>query len=94
MRRTGEAYTTARSRPGRAMPQVLHVTNGDSVSGTLRAAGVAGRLLAWRDVLHDGPVPGGLSPAELRRVRAGHLAARGWGDAAAIEQELRVRDQG
>jgi hypothetical protein len=72
---------------------VLHVTNGDSVGGTLREAGVAGEILTWADVLHDGPVPGGLSPAALRRVRAEHLGARGWGRVAAIERRMAARDR-
>jgi hypothetical protein len=35
----------------------LHVTNGDSAAGTLRATGVVQRIIPWRDALHDGPVP-------------------------------------
>lgn len=56
---------------------MLHVTNGDAAVPSLRAAGVEGDLLPWREVLHDGPVPGGLAPAELRRVRARFLARDG-----------------
>src|SRR6266496_1307184 len=94
MASTGEAYSAARAHldRGGAAPAVLHVTNGDSVSGTLRAAGLGGRVLTWADVLHDGPVPGG-APAGLRRARAAHLAARGWGDAAAIERRFAARDR-
>jgi Domain of unknown function (DUF1835) len=90
MERTGETYSAAR-RQLDAGPPVLHVTNGDSVAGTLREAGVPGRVLAWRDVLHDGPVPA-VGDAELRRVRAAHLAGRGWGEAAAIERDMAARD--
>lgn len=39
----------------------------------LRAAGVDGELRPWREVLHDGPVPGGMSRAELRAVRGRFL---------------------
>jgi hypothetical protein len=53
---------------------MLHVTNGDAALPSLRAAGIDGDLLPWRDVLHDGPVPAGLGPAELRGVRARFLA--------------------
>jgi hypothetical protein len=53
---------------------VLHVTNGDAALPSLRAAGIEGDLLPWRDVLHDGPVPAGLDPAELRATRARFLA--------------------
>lgn len=35
-------------------------------------------MLCWKDVLHDGPVPAGLSLEELSEVRAAFLAARGW----------------
>ncbi|HXM56206.1 MAG TPA: hypothetical protein VOB72_12515 [Candidatus Dormibacteraeota bacterium] len=93
MARTGEAYSTARARlDARPAARVLNVTNGDSVAGTLREARVAGDVLPWRDVLHDGPVPAAGSPAALRRVRAAHLAARGWGVAAEIERDLAARD--
>jgi len=98
MAKTGEAYTTARARLDRRAPtaatrRVLHVTNGDSVAGTLAASGVVGQVLAWRDVLFDGPVPGVLTPQELRRVRAAHLAARYEGDVAVIDEELAKRDR-
>jgi hypothetical protein len=61
-------------------PPILHVTNGDAVVPEIAAAvGVApAEILAWREILHDGPVPAGLGPAELARVRAQHLAARAW----------------
>jgi hypothetical protein len=98
MAKTRERYTTALSHLERGAgagrrERVLTVTNGDSVAGTLGEAGVTGTILPWRDVLHDGPVPGGLSSGELRRVRALHLAARGWGVAAALERELEARDR-
>lgn len=35
----------------------LIVTNGDSAAANIRSAGVKGRVLEWRDFLHDGPVP-------------------------------------
>src|SRR6185312_13291768 len=38
-------------------------------------------------------VPAGLDAAELRAVRAEFLAAYGWGDAAAIEADMRARDE-
>jgi hypothetical protein len=52
---------------------VLHVTNGTSVS--LRESGLRGDALAWVDVLHEGPVPAGLGPEELRRLRGLYLDA-------------------
>jgi hypothetical protein len=78
MARTGEAYAVARRQLDRSGTDrsVLHVTNGDSAAAGLRLSGLGGPVLAWRDALHEGPVPGHLAPAELRRVRADHLARR------------------
>jgi len=52
----------------------LHVTNGDAAAELLDAGGVEGRILPWRDALHEGPVPAGLALEELSRVRARFLA--------------------
>lgn len=71
---------------------MLHVTNGDSAVERLRAAGIDGEVLPWRDVLHDGPVPGGLSFDELRAVRAGFIAGNGWGSREAMLREFAERD--
>jgi Domain of unknown function (DUF1835) len=57
---------------------VLNITNGDAAVPLLRAAGVEGEILAWREVLHDGPVPA-LPEPEFRRSRARFL-----GDAGAV----------
>lgn len=54
------------------MANILHITNGESVS--LRDAGLGGEVLTWQDVLHEGPVPSGLSLEQLRPVRARFLA--------------------
>ena len=35
----------------------LIITNGDSAAGLLTAAGIGDKVLPWRDVLHEGPVP-------------------------------------
>ena len=65
-------------------PVALHLTNGDCAIEPLRAAGVDGEILPWREVLHDGPVPGGLDPAELRKVR---------GEVLGDERSLCARDE-
>ena len=71
---------------------MLHVTNGDSTVPGIEATGVGGDVIAWRDVLHEGPVPPG-DAAEVRAARARFLAECGWGDADAIEAEMRARDE-
>ena len=40
---------------------------------TIEAARIPGAVSIWADPLHDGPVPGALSDAELLDVRARHL---------------------
>jgi hypothetical protein len=71
---------------------MLHVTNGDSAVMGIEGTGVGGDVLPWRDALHEGPVPAG-DAAELRAVRARFLAGCGWGDAEAIEADMRARDE-
>ncbi|MDQ6760413.1 MAG: hypothetical protein M3Z32_11210, partial [Acidobacteriota bacterium] len=51
---------------------MLHITNGYSVSRysvSLDKAGLPGSALYWVDVLHEGPVPAGLSLDELSELR-------------------------
>ena len=70
---------------------MFHVTNGSVALSRLHDLGVPGRIVPWDDVLHEGPVPAGLSEQALRRVRAEFLAID-WGDAAEIERSLAARD--
>jgi hypothetical protein len=70
----------------------LHITNGDSVLYTWKKAGLLGTHLAWKDMLHEGPVPGGLSLEELSRVRAQYLCDRGYGNPIKIHHDFEKRD--
>jgi hypothetical protein len=65
-------------------PRFLHVANGSATTNLIEAAGIPGRSSVWADVLYDGPVPGGISDAELLHVRARHLA--GLVDAAYLDE--------
>jgi hypothetical protein len=60
-------------------------------------AAVVGRpvedQVPWRDLRHDGPVPAGLGADRLARVRAAHLASRGWVSESPALALLRVRDR-
>ncbi len=71
---------------------MLHVTNGDAVLAGFRAGGLGGEQLAWRDVLHDGPVPMTATLEELSEVRARALAAFGWGAYAELRAAFARRD--
>jgi hypothetical protein len=68
----------------------LHVTNGDATVPGLRGTGLAGAILPWRDVLHEGPVPH-VPDEELRRVRAAFLAGEDAADVGTAA-ELAERD--
>ena len=69
----------------------LHITNGDSVQ--LRDTGLPGEVLTWKDVLHEGPVPGSLSLDQMRPIRAHFLAEVGGRPEPEILGELEKRDQ-
>jgi hypothetical protein len=69
----------------------VHVTNGDSVAQTLVRSSLRGSVIAWRDVVHEGPVPRG-DPAAVRRARADFLAEAGFGSAEAILADLEAAD--
>jgi hypothetical protein len=52
----------------------LHIANGHATTTLIERSGLPGETSVWADVLHEGPVPGGITDEELRAVRAGHLA--------------------
>jgi hypothetical protein len=94
MVKTGESYAAARlhvlaEHPAGEVP--LHLTNGDATVPGLRATGLAGEILPWRDVLHEGPVPA-VPDGELRRIRAAFLAGE-HADEAGIGAEFARRDR-
>lgn len=71
---------------------MLHITNGDAAAQLIRATGEAGEVLPWRDVLHEGPVPAGLSDDALASVRAEFIGSMGWADRADALRDLALRD--
>ena len=72
---------------------MLHVTNGDSARVLIERSGLGGDVLPWRDVLHEGPVPGELPPDDLRRVRVRFLSRSGRPPEAVVAAELARRDE-
>ncbi len=103
MAKTGESYATARSRllaehpstppddsPLDWMPEALHISNGDATD--VRGTGLARRVVYWRDILHEGPVPEA-APAELRRIRAEYLAGYEGVEHAEAMRQFTERDQ-
>jgi hypothetical protein len=54
------------------MPRTL-ITNGDHAAHALAAHFPDAEILIWRDVLVEGPVPGGIDDERLADVRAQHI---------------------
>jgi hypothetical protein len=84
-----EPPAASESLAGDRLRAALHVTNGDSTAVTLEETGLAPRLVVWRDVLHEGPVPA-VGDSELREVRARFL---GGPDAETVRRTLAERDR-
>lgn len=59
-----------------AAQQYLHITNGDSAATSLKESSIPGDVLPWRDVLHEGPVPEGLSLDALSKIRADYICGQ------------------
>lgn len=81
-----------RRKSGGVSANSLHITNGDSVLHLWKKGGLLGTQLAWRDVLHEGPVVATQSLAELSRIRADYLASRGYGNGIKIHRDFEKRD--
>lgn len=73
--------------------QRLNITNGDVAVGSLSDAGIEGKIIAWRDVLHEGPVDASLPLDELSRQRARFIAGNNWDDFAHVSGNFVERDR-
>ena len=99
MAKTGESYSAARRQllagapvtpVADRMAAALHVSNGDATD--LAGTGLASRVLYWRDVLHEGPVPA-VGPEQLRRIRAEFLVHAGADDRGEGSDMFAERDR-
>ena len=75
------------------MTRRLNITNGDSAVGSLSDAGIEGKIIAWRDVLHEGPVDASLPLEELSKQRARFIAGNNWADFAHVSGDFVERDR-
>ncbi|MEU6781998.1 hypothetical protein ABZ912_22565 [Nonomuraea angiospora] len=96
MARTGESYAVARrgllgEQPvaERDWAAALHISNGEATD--LAGTGLARRVVFWRDVLHEGPVPA-VGREELRRVRAAFLVGADADDRGEVLRVFVARD--
>ena len=68
---------------------MVHITTGDAVAEKLRRWAGEPRLIVWHDILHEGPVPGGLPLEELTAIRGAWLQANGYGSAGKLNERDR-----
>jgi hypothetical protein len=57
---------------------MLHITDGESVAGTLRQSGVGGDVAIYGDLMYEGPAPSGLSSEAWRETRSRFLSEAGY----------------
>ena len=56
---------------------MLHITDGESVAGTLRQSAIPGRVSVYGDLMYEGPAPAGLDAQAWRETRARFIATVG-----------------
>lgn len=71
----------------------LHITNGDSAATGMKAGGIEGEIISWRDILHEGPVPPDVGLRELSLTRAKWLAEQGFGELRELQKQFAERDE-
>jgi len=71
---------------------VLHITNGDCARDLMLRAGVAEPVLAWADILHEGPLAKSASLSDFSAIRSPFLAHFSGQNEADIQHRLESRD--
>lgn len=56
---------------------MLHITDGDSVAGTLRESGMPRHVSVYGDLMYEGPAPAGLDAEAWRETRARFMMEAG-----------------
>ncbi len=74
------------------MKSILNITNGSATIDLMHQAKIPGDFIAWEDVLHEGPVPGGLSLKELSTIRAWFIVKQGWASKKDVFNRFQQRD--
>lgn len=73
--------------------KLLHITNGDVAADLIRDSIYSDEVIVWKDVLFEGPVPGGLDDTGLAEVRAQYLDEMGYGNYNDIIKEFEKNDK-
>lgn len=68
---------------------MLHVTDGESVAGTLRESAIPGNVSIYGDLMFEGPAPAGLNTETWRETRARFMADAGFSTLEETRQYLK-----
>ena len=68
---------------------MLHITDGESVAGTLRESGIPGVVSVYGDLMFEGPASAGLDAEAWRDTRARFMAEVGYGTLEETRQYLK-----
>ena len=63
---------------GQEAKAMFHITDGESVAGTLRESGIPGEVAIYGDLMYEGPAPGGVDGEAWREVRARFIGESGY----------------
>jgi hypothetical protein len=69
---------------------MLHITDGESVAGTLRESGIPGHVSVYGDLMYEGPAPAGLDTEAWRETRTRFLAEDGYKTLEEARQYLKA----
>lgn len=71
---------------------MLHITDGESVAGTLRQSAIPGNVATYGDLMYEGPAPAGLDDDAWRDIRARFMAQDGYTTLEEAQQYLKACD--
>jgi hypothetical protein len=69
---------------------MLHITDGESVAGTLRESAVPGDVSTYGDLMYEGPAPAGLDDQAWLDARAHFVAESGYATLDAAREYLKA----
>lgn len=69
---------------------MLHITDGESVAGTLRESTIPGEVSTYGDLMYEGPAPGGLKAEAWQDIRSRFMAEAGYATLEGAQQYLRA----
>src|ERR1700722_20371714 len=69
---------------------MLHITDGESVAGTLRESAIPGVVSTYGDLMYEGPAPAGLDGQAWFDIRAHFIADAGYATLEAARQYLKA----